>query len=104
MRLSWISIILLILVTGCAQSERDKYLAEKCQSSLSLAGYASGELDRCWAVEGAKKQCKDYGFTEGTADFSKCLMTIDSERKVRQQISNEAERTRSLIQYKQFGN
>lgn len=45
-------------------------------------------------------QCKDYGFKEGTSDFSNCLMSVDSDRKTREQISNEASRIRSMIQFK----
>lgn len=89
-------VCVLMLVTGC-QSPKDRYLAEKCRSSLSFSGLVSGEAEACYARESTKLQCKDYGFVEGSADFSKCLMTVDSERKVRRQISNEAERTRSMM-------
>lgn len=31
-------------------------------------------------------QCESYGFTEGTADFSSCLMTMDQQRQMRRTI------------------
>lgn len=97
MTLKIINVLVLLLVAGCAQSPKDKYVAEKCRETLNLSGLVNGDAEACFARETTKLQCKDYGFVEGTTDFSKCLMSVDSERKVRRQISSEAERTRSMI-------
>ena len=97
MTIKIINVLVLLIVVGCAQSPKDRYLAEKCRNTLSFSGLVSGEADACYEREAIKLQCKDYGFVEGSADFSKCLMTVDSERKVRRQISNEAERKRAMM-------
>ncbi len=91
---------IVLIFTGCAQSQHDKYLAKKCENTLSFGGIISGKAEACYEMESAKLRCKEYGFNEGSSDFSKCLMAIDTERKIKKQISDEAERTRFLLQPK----
>ena len=87
------------MLVGCA-SPMENYVAKRCRNEISFSGLVSGNADACFKREEANYQCENYGFIQGTADFSRCLMTIDSERKIRREISSEAERTRSMMLFK----
>ena len=92
-----LTLTFMILLAGCAQSPKEKYLAERCKATLNFTGILVGDAEACYQKESAKLRCKDYGFAEGTSDFAKCLMNIDTERKIKKEINDEAERTRNLI-------
>ena len=56
-----ILIIFLIILTGCVSSNNENKISLK-------------EKQRNEDIE----NCKYYGFTQGTADFSNCLMKLDN--------------------------
>ena len=59
-----ILIIFLIFLTGCVSSNNENKISLK-------------EKQRNEDIQ----NCKYYGFTKGTADFSNCLMKLDNARR-----------------------
>ena len=59
-----ILIIFLIILTGCVSSNNENKISLK-------------EKQRNEDIE----NCKYYGFTKGTDDFSNCLMKLDNARR-----------------------
>jgi hypothetical protein len=82
---------LAFLLNGCL-SPRDHYVAKQCNDSFSMRGMVNGEYESCATRASAKFQCLNYGFKEGTLDFSKCLMAVDVDRKIQENINSEVRR------------
>jgi hypothetical protein len=90
---------MLIALAGCV-SPQESYVAKQCNDSFTFGKLLTNEYAACVARENSKYQCRSYGFKEGTTDFSKCLLQIDTERKfqaqVRQQVRDEVNSNRFI--------
>jgi hypothetical protein len=81
-----------LLLSGCQSVVERNY--PQCAGFANTAGYLTGGLEQCINEEQAKSQCRGYGFRDGDTQFSQCLMTLESERRIKARISAEAARTR----------
>jgi len=89
----------LTTLVGCV-SPQENYVANQCSDSFTLGKLLTNEYEACVIRENTKYQCRNYGFQEGTNEFSNCLMKVDSERRfqeqVRQQVQDEVNRNRFI--------
>ena len=72
-RFVW-SVVMLsaVLLTGCMSPEQSRRAAER-----EAAQKAAQERQVRSQMEG---KCDSYGFKRGTADFSRCLLSLDRQR------------------------
>lgn len=86
-----LTLIMLAPLVACV-SQRERYIADQCEATFNIRDVANGRWQSCADREGANYQCRSYGFYEGTPDFSKCLMTIDINKKIETKIDTEVKR------------
>jgi hypothetical protein len=76
-----LTLVAIIFMTGCGSTpeQRARYAQEQ-RDRAYLAQVERQKAQERW-MDGLKDKCANYGFKQGTSEFSQCLMQTDQQQR-----------------------
>ena len=74
-------IFCLLMISGCANQMADT-VYKPCFDKANFIDYLDKSLEQCIKKINHNQKCVEYGFKQGSTEFSQCLMKLDNPTQV----------------------
>ena len=71
----------LLIIGGCANQMADT-VYKPCFDKANFIDYLDKSLEQCIKKINHNQKCVEYGFKQGSTEFSQCLMKLDNPTQI----------------------